>query len=169
MRRKPPSEVQSALQVALYGALEKCGGHVSTGSLAEQLDVKPSTVSRQSTGDIPVQAQTVVALGHLDPEAGDRLLRIVATAMHRDISAARPQVAAPTIAAMLSSLFSSAQCCSETAAMEYAAAHDGRIEAHELTTLEGQWASEDQARDMKRDRLRAMAGQQGAAVREVRA
>lgn len=73
------SKFQDALQSLLYSRVIQ--GGVGSAALADALGVVRSTVTRQCTGDIPVQARTVVALASIDSSAAAPIADVFADAL----------------------------------------------------------------------------------------
>jgi hypothetical protein len=65
--------VQREAASILYNRLILGHGPATVQTLADALGVCHSTITRQCTGDIPVQLRTVVTLGGIDPD-GARLI-----------------------------------------------------------------------------------------------
>jgi hypothetical protein len=73
-----PFGLQREAAAVLYARLIQRKGPATVDALADRLGICHSSITRQCTGDIPVQLRTVPALLHLDEEGGRDLLDLLA-------------------------------------------------------------------------------------------
>lgn len=153
MHEQHSHQIQTDMQSLLYRRLIQREGPGRVADMAELLDVVPSTVTRQATGNIPVHLQTVWALLQVDPEGGAMALDIVG---HYMGAAWRPaRGAEPSILDAVSAVSRAQAESSESTALACAALADGVVTPDELVALERRWAQEDHRREEMRQLMRA--------------
>lgn len=143
-------------------------GVVLKEALGDALDTNAGTISRQTRiHDLPSQARMLGALKVLCPELWRASMDALGDAMGVEW---RPKSAVqPSLEGALEAITAKQIAASESAAIEYAAAKDNRIEPIELDWCEEAWRHEDHLREAMRSKLRAMAQAGGAPIRLRRA
>jgi hypothetical protein len=143
-------------------------GAVLKEALGEALDTSKGSISRQTQiRDLPVQYRILGALKVLCPELWRAILDASGDEMGIEW---RPKSAVqPSLEGVLEAITAKQIAASESAAIEYAAAKDNRIEPIELDWCEEAWRHEDHLREAMRSKLRAMAQAGGAPIQLRRA
>lgn len=143
MRRGPrAAAVQLEAASILYARLIQRDGPATVQAVGAELGVVDSTITRQATGDIPVQLRTMAALMHLDPEGG----RLMLDAFGRELGVAwKPSADVAQAGAVTSKALRMVSRCSALVQTLAEALDDGELDPtereearHKLAALEHQ-------------------------------